>query len=174
MKTNLFLFAAVCFYFSGCAKSDPQTDADANPGAVATEDGSDAHDIAHPEHGPHEGELIELGKEAFHAELVHGDDDALSIFVLDSSATKTVPIAAEKLVLSLKNEEEVKAFDLTAKPDGSDPVGLSSQFVSADPLLHQWLDNGAEGKLMIEIEGKSYNGDVAHDHSSHDHSGHDH
>ena len=84
---------------------------------------------------------------------------------------KTEPIEAEKLVLNLKNEGEVKTFDLTAKREASDPEGLSSQFVSADPMLHQWLDSGAEGKLTIEIEGKSYNGNVAYDH---DHSGHDH
>lgn len=165
MKTNRFLFAAVFVCLSGCSQTNPQ---------VATEDGSHSHDAAHPEKGPHDGELIELGKEAFHAELVHGDENALSIFVLDSSATKAVSIAAEKLFLNLKNEGEVKTFDLTAKRVGSDPEGLSSQFVSTDPMLHQWLDAGARGKLTIEIQGKSYNGDIAHDHSSHDHSSHDH
>lgn len=127
----------------------------------------------HPEHGPHGGDLVELGKEAFHAELVHGDG-GISMYVLDSAATKQVPIGAEKLVVSLKHDGQVASFDLTANPDASDPPGQTSRFTSTDPKLDEMLDAGAEGAVVIQIEGKSYTGKVAHDHEGHDHAGHRH
>jgi len=124
----------------------------------------------HPVHGPHGGELVELGKEAFHAEMVHGDGK-ISIYILDGSATKAVPIASEKLVVSLKHDEQVASFDMLAAPDANDPAGHTSRFTSDDAKLDDWLDKGAEGAVVIHIEGKSYTGKIAHDH---DHSGHDH
>ena len=124
----------------------------------------------HPEHGPHGGDLVELGKEAFHVELVHGDG-GIAMYVLDGSATEQVPIASEKLVVSLKHDGEVASFELAANPAASDPAGQTSRFTSNDPKLDQWLDAGAEGAVVIQIEGKSYTGKVAHDH---DHAGHNH
>lgn len=124
----------------------------------------------HPEHGPHGGELVELGKEAFHAELVHGDG-GIAMYVLDGSATKQVAIASEKLVISLKHDDKVGSFDLAASPDANDPAGQSSRFTSTDPKLDELLDAGAEGAVVIQIEGKSYTGKIAHDH---DHTGHNH
>ena len=93
------------------------------------------------------------------------------MYVLDSSATKPVPIAADKLVVSLKHDGQVASFDLSANPDTNDPPEQSSRFTSAEEKLDQWLDAGAEGAVTIEIEGKSYTGNVTHDH---DHEGHDH
>jgi hypothetical protein len=130
---------------------------------------------AHPEHGPHGGELIELGKEAFHGELVRGQG-GIAIFVLDSSATKPVPIASEKLTVSLKHEGQVKTFDLAANPDTNDPADMTSRFTSSDPQLGQWMDAGAEGAVVIQIEGKSFTGKISHDHDHDhgDHAGHNH
>ncbi len=42
---------------------------------------------SHPTEGPHHGTLIELGKEEYHAELVH-DDKMVTIYILDSAAKK--------------------------------------------------------------------------------------
>lgn len=189
MKTSLLFTAALCVALVGCTKPDA-TSPDSAPDAQGqtavseeghdhTEDGhaehghaEDAHaEHGHPEHGPHEGELIELGQEDYHAELVHGKD-ALSIYLLDSAATELVPIAAETLTLSLKHDGQVKSFELAASPEATDPEGQSSHFLSPSEELHDWLDAGAEGALTIEIEGKSYTGQVAHDHAGHD--GHDH
>lgn len=125
---------------------------------------------SHPAHGPHGGELVELGKEAFHAELVHGDA-GISMYVLDGSATETVAIASEKLVVSLKHDDQVASFDLAADPEANDTPGQTAKFTSTDPKFHQWLDAGAEGAVVIQIEGKSYTGKIAHDH---DHTGHNH
>lgn len=123
---------------------------------------------SHPEHGPHGGELIELGKEAFHAELMHGQGD-ISIYVLDGSATKQVPIRSEKLVVSLQHEGQVATFELVANPELNDAAGQTARFTSTDAKLNEWLDAGSEGAVVIQIEGKSYTGTIAHDHAGHDH-----
>jgi hypothetical protein len=155
--------------FVGCTKPA----SDANPSDASTVMGDmppvlDNH--AHPEHGPHGGDLIELGQEAFHAELVHGES-GIAIFVLDDSALQSVPIASTSLTASLKHAGEVKAFDFSADPDTNDPSGKSSRFVSADSQLDQWIDAGAEGAIVIEIDGKNYTGKIAH---SDEHAGHQH
>lgn len=180
--TYLSLIALVAV-LAGCK---PAADQSASV-AGASDAGSDAPIVmdemppmmddvhGHPEHGPHGGDLVELGKEAFHAELVHSDG-GIAMYVLDGSATKPVAIASEKLVVSLKHNGQVASFDLAANPDANDPPGQTSRFTSTDPKLDQWLDAGAEGAVVIQIEGKSYTGKVAHDHDheGHDHAGHNH
>ena len=176
MKTNLLVAAIACLGMSGCSQPDSSAEVDVDTGETVVmdalppmlEEDIDVH--AHPEHGPHGGDLVELGKEAFHAELTHGEE-GVSMYVLDGAATKQVAIESEKLTVSLKHDDSVKSFDLAANPDATDPSGKSSRFTSSDETLDQWLDAGAEGAVVIEIEGKSYTGKVAHDH---DHAGHDH
>lgn len=171
MKTNLLFAIALCLCFAGCSEPENTTDLDPSLPPDMVAETTESH--AHPEHGPHEGELIELGMEDYHAEMVHGAD-GISIYLLDSAATTTVPIASDKLVISLKHDGAVKTFDLAATPEAADPDGQSCRFVSADAELHQWLDDGAVGAITVEIDGKSFTGRVAHDHEGHDHEGHDH
>ena len=84
-RTSLASLAMASFVLSGCADSTTNEPTTSAPAAAAGEHhegdghdhGDDAH--AHPSEGPHGGDLIELGNEEFHAELVHPhdhDDDA--------------------------------------------------------------------------------------------------
>lgn len=170
MKTNLMFAAAFCVCIAGCTGSDNQTETTT---VVEVHDDSSHNDHNHPTHGPHEGELIELGNEDYHAELVHGEP-GISIYLLDSSAKQPVVIPATTLVLSLKKDGAVKTFELAAKPEPDAPEGQTSHFASDDEELHQWLDGGAEGALSLEIQGKSFTGKVAHDHEHEEHDHHDH
>ena len=44
------------------------------------------HGHAHPSEGPHHGALIELGKEDYHAEIVHDEKtDTVTIYILVTS-----------------------------------------------------------------------------------------
>ena len=76
-KTALASLAMASFVLSGCADSttsEPTTSAptpaaDGHREGDGHDHGEDAH--AHPSEGPHGGELIELGNEEYHAELLH-------------------------------------------------------------------------------------------------------
>lgn len=174
MKITTFLSLVVLVCVLGCQKPSDDEHATSGTPSPVVMDGPppmiDEH--AHPDHGPNGGELIELGKEDFHAELVHGKD-GVSIHVLDGTATKAVAIAAQTLTVSLKHEGEVQSFELTANAQSGDAEGTASRFTSNDPQLGKWLDAGAEGAVVIQIEGKSFTGKIAHDHD-HDHGSHDH
>jgi hypothetical protein len=138
------------------------------PKAEKKDAAKDEH--AHPTEGPHHGSLIELGNEEYHAELLHDEKAGkVTIYVLDGEAKKTVPIPAKELTINLKHGGKGEQFKLAAAPDMGDPEGKSSRFMSEDKELAEDLDaEGAEARLVVEINGKSYTGDLAHEHD-HDH-----
>ncbi|HVW01852.1 MAG TPA: hypothetical protein VHB77_15980 [Planctomycetaceae bacterium] len=122
------------------------------------------HEHGHAAHGPHEGELIELGNEEYHAELLH-DDKQVTIYILDSTASKVVAIEAGEVTVNLKHDGKPEQFQLAASPDDSDPKGKSSRFTSENAELLGHLDEkDADAKLVVEINGKTYRGSLAHDH----------
>ena len=119
----------------------------------------------HPSEGPHHGELIELGSEEYHAELV--DDDAarsVSIYLLDSSAKNSVPTTeSDSVSLNGVVNGEPKQYRLARLPDG----GL---FKSDDATLFQSLHDpkASRWRLNVSIKGKSYNADIEeHEHNHH-------
>jgi hypothetical protein len=112
--------------------------------------------------------LIELGNEEYHAELLH-DDQSVTIFILNAAADEQVPIAATEITINTKHDGQPEQFQLLASPDQSDPAGQSSRFVATDADLATHIDEeGAEHKLVLTINGKSYRGDIAHDHDGHE------
>lgn len=126
---------------------------------------------SHSREGPHHGMVINLGEDAFHAELVHdGATDTATIYILDARATKPVPIVARTITLDMLAAGKAHSFRLPAKPQADDPSGTASAFALADNYLGQILDvEGTSGYLVVEIEGKIYVGHVGgHDHS-HEH-----
>ena len=145
------------------------------PVTDAPPDTTDTHDDhAHPTEGPHHGELIELGNEEYHAEILHDEDaGTITIYVLDSHATQAVPIEATEITINAKHDGQPEQFTLAASPDEGDPEGKSSRFTSSDAdLAHHLHDEEAEPKLVLTIDGKSYRGSIKHDDHGHDH--HDH
>jgi len=56
---------------------------------------------AHPGEGPHHGDLVELGNEEYHAEVVHGEGGSVSVYILDSAAKSAVPIDATELTINI-------------------------------------------------------------------------
>ena len=179
MKSLSSIFAlgltALAVGFNGCAKesatSGPETSS-----TTATDNGHDDHDghedhaghagHSHPSEGPHDGDLIELGNEEYHAELLHDEDaGTVTIYILDGGATKQVPIDASEITINAKHDGRPEQFSLAASPDESDPQGQSSRFVSNDKELAEHLDEeGADPRLVLTINGKSYRGDISHDH----------
>jgi hypothetical protein len=147
---------------------------------VSTENGgkeqkaADDHGHEHPSHGPHDGDLIELGDEEYHAEFVHDEKTSdVTIYILDSSAKRPVAIEAKEVTISLKHEGNPEQHKLTADPQEGDERGKASRFVSKknDELCHAIEEEGSGARLQVTIAGKSFTGDIVH---SHDHAGHDH
>ena len=85
-------------------------------------DGHAEHDEAgHPEEGPHNGHLIELGKEEYHAELVHDDaTHTITLYLLDGSAKKMVPVADKELTINLVADGPVTILLDSAERPGKD------------------------------------------------------
>ncbi len=178
MKRNLTSFLAlsfciVTFTLAGCkndADQGTKTFDEAAPEDVTMDD----HGHDHPSEGPHHGSLIELGKEAYHGELVHNEKSgAITIYILDGAAKAAVPIKAKSVLINIKHDGKGQQFTLAASPEKSDPEGQSSRFVTEDKALGELLHEGdTSARLVLEIDGKSFTGEIdAHDHD-HDH-GHD-
>lgn len=152
----------------GCSDSaaPPKNAASKGGSSGASSGGADQHEHAHPDSGPHGGHLIELGNEEYHAELVHDEDaGTVSIFLLDGTAKKPVAIEAAEVVVNLKHGGKGEQFKLAAQAQDRDPKGKSSRFVSNDKELGEDLDaEGADARLVVEINGKSYTGEVSHEH----------
>lgn len=183
MRTNLSLLTVLCGSLSlalvaGCGETTPPSPPPSKPVAHSEGDGHAEH--AHPEVGPHKGHLIELGNEEYHAELVHAEDAGgkVTIYVLDSAAKKAVPIEATELTINLKHDGKGEQFKLAADPQEGDGEGKSSRFVSDDKELAEDLDaDGTEARLVVEIAGKSFTGEIKHEHADEhgkDHKDHKH
>ena len=160
------LFAAIVF--SGCepaATTDSDETITTGPPSTV-----DDHDHAHPSEGPHHGSLIELGAEEYHAEFVHDEEaGTVTVYILDGAAESAVPIEAKEITINLKHDGEGEQFQLAGTADEGDPEGKVSKFVSIDTQLGKHLDEeGAEATLVLTINGKSYRGEIAHDHD-HEH-----
>jgi hypothetical protein len=165
------LFAVVAVSVTGC-----QETVESPVSALPPDTLSDTHDHgahAHPSEGPHHGDLVELGNEEFHAEVVHDEAHGnIEIYILDSSATTQVAIDTTELTVNISYDGKPEQFILTAEPDEGDEDGKSSRFFSSDKELAEHLgEEGASPRLVVKIHGKSYRGEIKH---HHDHEGHNH
>lgn len=123
----------------------------------------EAHE--HATEGPHHGALIELGDEEYHAEIVHGKDHTITVYILDSEAKKSVPIDAKQVLINLSHDGKAEQFKLVATPDKGDPQGKSSRFLLKDEELSEDLDSEKTmAKLVVAIKGKSYTAKIEHHH----------
>lgn len=163
------LCAALSWVTLGCSPSGP-----AAPPKVGTEEGHDhehGHEHAHDTHGPHEGELIELGGGKYHAEVVHDDATHLvTIYLLGEDTKTAAPVAEESLVVSALVDGKSHQFALPAKPLEGESDGKSSRFELADEALTTALDDAkSKARLSVTIDGRPYSGSIeAHDHA-HEH-----
>jgi hypothetical protein len=163
---------------AGCSTSTNPAAGDATKsGDSAASPAGDVH--AHASEGPHHGVLIELGDEAYHAELTH-TADTVTVYILDKSAKVAVPVDAEHITINLVADGKPEQFKLMASPEATETANKSSRFVTTSQELVHHLDEPASSpKLIVNIAGTPYRGDIRHDHDAgghdaHDHSGHDH
>lgn len=179
MKTTITLASAALLalaFAAGCSETPRATTSGTKPEAKNPAETHEHHEHAHASTGPHGGPVIELGKEDYHAELVHDDAaGTVTIYILDHEAKEAVAIDAKELRINLKHDGKGEQFKLAASPQEGDEGEKSSRFVSDDKHLGDDLDHeGTEARLVVEIDGKSYTGKIEHKHDhEHDHD-HDH
>ena len=127
---------------------------------------------AHPTEGPHHGQLVELGNENYHAEVVHDDEaGTLIVYLLDSAAKNAVFSEAPEVVINIRNGDQPVQFKLGGLKRDGQPEGKFSVYSLVEPeLLKALHDKASAAKLSIKIDGKPYSGEVSHeDHAAHDH-----
>jgi len=159
MRTmNLIRAEVVLVLVVGCTVGGAVGGAVAAAAQPQPRKGGHAH--AHPTEGPHHGSLIELGKEDYHAELVHDHAaNSVTIYMLDGSAAKAVPIDAKQLTLNLLVGGRPQQFQLAAQPQANDPEGRCSAFGCTGEAMCKALDaKGTTGRLNVEVAGKVYVG----------------
>ncbi len=155
------------FLFTGCTGGDEIV----TPKIEKDTEGKHVHDHGH--HGPHDGHVIELGDEKYHAELVH-DDAAhkVTVYILDGSVKNAVPIEATELIINLKADGKPMQFKLPAVPMDGETAGKSSRFeLVSEELLHEMEEQGAEPRLSFMIGEEQFMGNIEID--EHEHEGHD-
>lgn len=140
------------------------------PRSKAPSSAKDEHDHEHPTEGPNHGELIELGKEEYHAELVHGKEGKITIFLLDHDVKKYVLTDAKQVVINLAHKGKAEQYKLPAAPVKGDPAGMTSRFILTDKHLAEDLeDPETTARITVSINGKQYSSKIVHNHDHDDH-----
>lgn len=113
---------------------------------------------AHAHEGPHGGHLLEVGDHVAHLEVMHDEAAGkMTIYVLGSDA-KSALTDAKAPQVKLSTDSGPKVLSTTAVS------GAAGAFAVTDPALKA---HGPEGRISIEIGGKTYNPALEHDHKDH-------
>lgn len=143
------------------------------PGKSA-DDGHEGHD--HAAHGPHDGELLEVGKEEYHVELcVKEEKNQVVVFLLDNKAKSYVSLNVPFIAINAKVKGKPVQFKLKAMPQETDKQGTASAFgLVGSELVSAIHDESSDARLAFKIADKPYSVKLKHEHAGHDHEGHDH
>ncbi len=170
------LLAALCF--AGCGPA-------ANKGEKGNGKAGDhdhAHEHGHAEEGPHHGHLVELAepgqpvKEEFHVEWDHEESGKVTVWILDGTAKKTVPIAAENVVIEVTAGGKTDTFELPALDRTTGDKATAFKFETTSKELLGKLEtvgDAVAAKIVVDVNGKPYEGKFEK-HAEHDHAGHKH
>lgn len=165
---------------AGCGSGSSEAPAPTDAGAPVASETQHDHDEAGGEHeahdhaseGPHGGDLIVLGDEEYHAELLHDEaTHTVAVHLLDAAGKE--PVSSSQATITLQLFQNGQFVDHTLKAKDAGPAGASEYVLTdervADTLLH---GENVQGRLRVTIDGKEYIGTIKHE--AHDHEGHDH
>jgi len=156
----LFLLLAV-IGVGGCGK--PSAAPEKTVPDSHGEHGHDAHGHGghpHPTEGPHHGQLIELGNEAYHGEWVRdAATGSITIYILDGQARNEVAIGKDAAVINLFVDGLPQQIRLIPQPSAGNAAGQTSRFKLPDSATATAIDREkGRGELRVMIQGKSYRG----------------
>ena len=150
--TALPLLASLALFGAGCTASTPA------PPPSTTTDGH-GHEHAHDHvHGPHNGEILEVGEEEYHIEWTHTEEGKITLYILDAAIKNEVPIPAEKLEIDTTVGDKTSKFELAAV-DRTPDMPLSAKFEIVDKQLLGVLESLSEkvtATLNVAINGKAF------------------
>ncbi len=143
------------------------------PTNVAAKSQASAHAHDHDAHGPNNGELLEIGRGEYHAELVVDEEsNQVAVYLLDSTLKSYISIDSAFLVVNFKVGNKPVQVKMLPVPQDADAKNLSSRFSLISTELFTALhDPKSDAKLSLRIGKKSYVSKLAH---NHDHTGHNH
>jgi hypothetical protein len=165
ISTSLCLIALIAASVSltGCDSHSTDNRAESQK----CEAGCTSHDHGasqDPTEGPHGGDLIELGNEEYHAELLIDEKTkTVTIHLLDSPAEKPVAIESPEITLQLLREGKFVKYSLKAvETKDVSKKGTASEFKIVGGGLSDAIcqDKKTQGRLQLTINGKPYTGTV--------------
>ncbi len=128
-----------------------------------------SHDHGHGQ-GPHDGDLIELGEEEFHVEVVIDEEKyKMTLYLLGADAKTAVAVEAKEIVLELPGKDAAVTHALAAGPADADGKATRFEITSEELIETFHKDPKTVGKFKISIGGKDFEGEIKHDHGDHDH-----
>jgi hypothetical protein len=125
------------------------------------------HDHEHHHHGPHNGHLMELGAEEYHAEWTHDESGKVTFYILDAGAEKEVPIAAQHITIDVKvGENPPKTYQLEAvNPTDGKSAAFSITDKGFEGVFDQLKSPGLTLTIHVNINGKQFDQPVKeHEH----------
>ncbi len=125
MTRHWLPFAAVVAALTGCSKAPPAT----TPAAAPT---GHADHAAHAAHG---GVMVEIGKDAYHAEVVFEADGTVRLYLLDQDARAVVETDATAVEAFARPDDVTSSskFEFTPSPQAGDAEGKTSRLVGKLP-----------------------------------------
>jgi len=141
--------AVVVAALPGCGKNAPAPSA-AAPAA------------AHDHTAPHGGELVELGEEEAHLELLHDRKTAtITVWVYGKSVSAPAVVESPTIRLATKDgEKELKGVAVEAKAGAT----LSSTWKFTDPALDA---DPLVGRIRVTVDGKTHQSPLESDGHGH-------
>jgi hypothetical protein len=160
------LALAVGLWSAGCNNAPPAgTTTGDKAGEHGHEHGDDhgdhdhaGHDHDHGHEGPHQGHLLEPDTEGYHFEWTHTEDGKVTVYVLDGTAKKDLPIKASEIAIDVKIGEKVQSFKLPAV-DANESDKTASKFEITDKQLLGVLEaldpkgEGVTATVIANVEG---------------------
>jgi hypothetical protein len=133
--------------------------------------GKPATTHSHPSKGPHGGELVELGAEEYHVELVVQEkQNRVDIYLLDSNAKLPVAIDATFVALNVKLDAKPTQLKLLPVVQENEVAGMNSRFsLTSSELISALHSKGGDARITVKIGKKSYVVKLAHNHDHENH-----